>query len=53
MFNPITGWYKNGYWCFEDDRNDNIWQDKVIAWKEIVFPELPKGDWVVRSEEPL
>ena len=42
MFNPITGWYKNGYWCFEDDRNENIWQDNVIAWKEIVLPELPK-----------
>ena len=42
MFNPITGWYKNGCWCFEDDRNENIWQDYVIAWKEIVLPELPK-----------
>ena len=44
MFNPTTGWYKNGHWCFEDDRNENIWQDCVIAWKEIVLPELKESE---------
>lgn len=38
-FNPITGWYKCGYWYFEDCRNVNLWQEKVIAWKEVVLPK--------------
>lgn len=38
-FNPITGWYKEDYWYFEDCRNVNLWQEKVIAWKEVVLPE--------------
>lgn len=38
-FNLITGWYKDDYWYFEDCRNVNLWQDKVIAWKEVILPE--------------
>ena len=41
-FNPITGWIKDGVWYFEDNRKTGVWQINVIAWKEIVLPELPK-----------
>lgn len=42
-FNCITGWRHLGVWYFEDNRNLKMWQDKVIAWKEITLPAL-KGD---------
>lgn len=38
-YNPTTGWYDNKAWCFEDDRKSHLWQDAVIAWKEIIPPE--------------
>ena len=38
-FNPITGWIKDGVWYFEDDRKTCVWQNKVIAWKEIIPPK--------------
>lgn len=38
-YNPIIGWFENNAWCFEDGRNADIWQEYVIAWKEIVLPE--------------
>ena len=42
-FNCITGWRHHGVWYFEDNRDLEMWQDDVIAWKEIVLPiELRK-----------
>lgn len=41
-YNPTTGWYDNNAWCFEDDRKASLWQDAVIAWKEIVLPKESK-----------
>ena len=33
--NHITGWIERGTWYFEDGRQSEKWQDKVIAWCEI------------------
>lgn len=41
-FNCITGWRHRGVWYFEDNRDLEMWQDKVIAWKEIVLPKESK-----------
>ena len=44
-FNCITGWRHLGVWYFEDNRNLKMWQDKVIAWKEIALPkEIEQND---------
>ena len=44
-FNCITGWRHRGVWYFEDNRNLEMWQDEVIAWKEIVLPkEIEEND---------
>ena len=44
-FNCITGWRHRGVWYFDDNRNLRMWQDEVIAWKEITPPkEIKEND---------
>lgn len=44
-FNCITGWRHCGVWYFDDNRNLKMWQDEVIAWKEITPPkEIKEND---------